>query len=364
MRKNILIICPFPQGVAAGQRLKYEQYFENWRENEYDITVSPFMDLRMWKIIYTKGNYLSKIIGTLKGTFLRILDTFKIKNYDIIYVFMWVTPLGSSLFERIFRKLSKRLIFDVEDNIIIENNSQINSIINKLKSTKKITYLIKEADHVITSSPFLNEYCLKINKKKACTYISSSVNVEKFIPVNKYNNTKKIIIGWTGTFSSKIYLNTLEKVFIELSLKCDFKLRIIGNFEYYLPGIDVEVIQWTEKNEVKDLQEIDIGIYPLIPNEWVLGKSGLKAIQYMAFALPTVATNFGTTPRIITHMENGWLVSTENEWVIALETLIKNAELRRKLGNAARTTVVENYSTDIINSSYLKILNNLTIEKL
>jgi len=31
--KRIFVMCPFPQGVAAGQRLKYEQYFDHWREN-------------------------------------------------------------------------------------------------------------------------------------------------------------------------------------------------------------------------------------------------------------------------------------------------------------------------------------------
>ncbi len=58
----------------------------------------------------------------------------------------------------------------------------------------------------------------------------------------------------------------------------------------------------------------DVGVY-LLPQMtgWVLGKSGLKAIQYMAFGLPTVATDVGTTPRIIQQHENGWLVKTEME---------------------------------------------------
>ena len=152
----------------------------------------------------------------------------------------------------------------------------------------------------------------------------------------------------------------LQNVFLELSKRIDFKLRVIGNFQYDLPGIDLEVIQWTKETEVEDLQGIDIGIYPLVQDDWVLGKSGLKAIQYMAFGLPTVATNVGNTPRIIKHMTNGWLVRTDEEWVEALEELIKNPQLRRNLGEAARMTVLENYSTDVIESNYLSILNNVT----
>jgi glycosyltransferase involved in cell wall biosynthesis len=359
-KRKILVICPFPQDVAAGQRLKYEQYFDHWRENGYEITVSSFMDMQLWKIVYEPGHYLAKVFGTMHGHFRRLFDVFRIGRYDLVYVFMWVTPLGTSFFERVVRALSKRLIFDIEDNLFIKQVNEINPFLGFLKSTGKTRYLIETADHVITSSPFLNDFCLGINKKKECTYISSSVDTDNLLPVNPYKNDEKVTIGWTGTFSSKPYLNELRNVFYELNKRCEFRLRVIGNFQYELPGIDLEVIQWTKETEVEDLQGIDIGVYPLVNDDWVLGKSGLKAIQYMAFGLPTVATNAGTTPIIIRQMENGWLVNSEQEWVEALETLVKNPVLRRKLGEAARTTVLENYSTHVIKSNYLKILNKLT----
>ena len=361
--KKILIICPFPQGVAAGQRLKYEQYFDHWRENGYEITVSPFMDMATWNIVYLPGNYVAKILGTLRGHFQRLRDIFRVNKYDLVYVFMWVTPLGSSLLERIFRVLAKKLIYDIEDNVLMEKSSEVNPFIEFFKGTGKTKYLIKTADHIITSSPFLNDYCLGINKKKACTYISSSIDTDRYLPVNTYSNDRKVTIGWTGTFSSRLYLDLLRNVFIVLQKRCDFRLRVIGNFQYELPGIDLEVIQWTKEKEVEDLQGIDIGVYPLVNDAWVLGKSGLKAIQYMAFGLPTVATNVGTTPRIIQQMENGWLVKTDDEWVQALATLVENPNLRRKLGTAARTTVHANYSRHVIKSNYLNIINKLTGNK-
>ena len=50
--KKLLVPCPFPQGVAAGQRLKYGQYFEDWRADGFDITFSSFMNEALWKIAY------------------------------------------------------------------------------------------------------------------------------------------------------------------------------------------------------------------------------------------------------------------------------------------------------------------------
>jgi glycosyltransferase involved in cell wall biosynthesis len=356
--KTILIICPFPYGVAAGQRLKYEQYIGIWRDNGYSVTISSFMDDSMWKVVYCKGKYFQKVFGTLKGYVRRFNDIFHVCRYDIVYVHQWITPFGTTLIERVICKLSNKIIYDLEDNIVMGGSSNVNYFTNFIKNPNKTKYLIRVADYVISSSPYLNNYCLALNNKKMCSYVSSSVNTDVFLPANACNK-RKITIGWTGTFSSVQYLNSLRSVLIELKKYCNFKLRIIGNFEYTFPEVDLEVIQWDKENEVKDMQEIDIGIYPLFCDEWVLGKSGLKAIQYMAFGIPCVATNIGTSSDIINHMDDGWLVSTDEEWVAALKELINDSNLRRKIGTNARKKIVDSYSIHAIKNQYLSILDSM-----
>ena len=65
--------------------------------------------MKTWDILYEESNYLLKIIGTLKGYLRRIRDIFILRNFEIIYILMWVTPLGSTLFERLVRKFSRKL---------------------------------------------------------------------------------------------------------------------------------------------------------------------------------------------------------------------------------------------------------------
>ena len=49
-----------------------------------------------------------------------------------------------------------------------------------------------------------------------------------------------------------------------------------------------------------------------------LRKSGLKALQYMAIGIPTVATDVGTSSDIIENMKDGILVNNDEEWIVLL----------------------------------------------
>jgi glycosyltransferase involved in cell wall biosynthesis len=357
-RLRMLVLCPFPLRVAAAQRLKFEQYYDDWRANGWEVDVAPYMDIGLWEVLFERGHLLTKTLGAIKGTLRRLRDVAIIPRYDLIYCHMYVTPLGTSLFERVTRRLASRLILDVEDNVLVGQRGvdNPNPLVRLLKGRGKARYLIRHADHVITSSPFLNDACLAINEAHACTYISSSVDTHRFVPADRYSNEDGVTIGWTGTFSSRPFLDMLRPVFQTLAKRRKFRLRVIGNFDYDLPGVNLEVVRWTAEREVQDLQALDIGVYPLPIDEWVTGKSGLKAIQYMAFGLPCVATEVGTTPMIIRDGENGLLVRTPEEWIVALERLIDDPALRRQLGEQARRDAVAKYSIHAVARDYRAVL--------
>lgn len=356
---RLLVICPYPVGVAAGQRLKYEQYLDDWKSNGYEVTIAPFMDMRMWSKLYESGHFLSKFFGTIRGCLRRIRDLVRIPFYDGVYIFMWVTPVGSSFFERMAVWLAKKVVYDVEDNIFVEKGNELNRFAKLLKSPAKTEVLVTGADHVITSSPILNDYCQKMKGSDECTFVTSSVNANRYLAAPSKPDDQKVVIGWTGTFTSKVFLDELKPVFVELQSERDFKLTVIGNFDYDFPEIDCETIRWTKENEIQDLQQFDIGVYPLPNEDWVLGKSGLKVIQYMAMSLPTVSTRYGTATEIINHGENGFLADTQDEWVELLKQLIDNQRLRLQMGLAARKTVNERYSTNVVRAQYQQVLDSV-----
>ena len=356
--KKILIICPYPEAVAAGQRLKYEQYIDDWELNDFEVEIASFMDLKMWDIVHKEGHTLAKITGTLFGTLKRIKNLFTLNGYDIVYIHMYVTPVGGPFFEKIYRRLAKKVIFDLEDNRFLGADKESKGIAQRLRGTGKTKFLVKTANHVISSSPALNDVCRQMNDRKQSTYISSSIDTDRFIPNNQYSNDKKVTIGWTGTSSTRPYLDLLRPVFIKLKQQRDFKLIVIGNFEYDFPEMDLEVIQWSATKEVEDLQKLDIGVYPLPIDDWVMGKSGLKAIQYMSFGLPCVATDISTVQQFVVNGENGFLVRTDDEWLARLTELIDSPSLRKKIGENARQTVLERFSKNVVKNQYLSVLKS------
>ena len=357
-RKKILVICPNPVGYAPGQRLKYEQYFDIFKDAGYDITVSSFMTESFQKIVYKKGRLLQKVFWTLVGYGRRIRDLFRMKNYDIVYVFLWVCPFAPPVFEWTTRKLARKLIYDIDDLVFLTPPSTANPLVHYLRSSRNHISLMKSADHVITCTPYLDSFVRKYNQKT--TDISSTINTDLYRPKTDYRPAEKFVIGWSGSHSTSKYLHLLDDVFKQLARETQFKLLVMGDPDFKLEGVDVEAIAWKEEYEVETIGKFDIGVYPLPDEQWVLGKSGLKALQYMSLGIPTIATDIGTIKRIIRNNENGFLVTTPEEWKQALLQLINDKTMRERIGKEAVKTVENHYSINSTKGTYLSILDSLS----
>lgn len=356
--KRIVVVCPHPEGVAPGQRLKYEQYFQHFRKNGFEIIVKPFMSNRFWDIVYKKGNFLEKIFWTLYGYMRRIALLPFLPFYDGVYLFLNVTPFGLPVLERLYIMLNPYVIYDIDDLVFLGNTSKVNKIISLLKRPEKYTYLLQHAKHVIVCTPYLKKFALERNSH--VTDISSTINTDAYIPVNAYSNDKTLVVGWSGSHSTLKYFYLLKDVLLELRKQYNFKILIFGVQECNIDGLDIEVVPFHETLEVFTLQRLDIGLYPLPLNEeWVYGKSGLKALQYMALGIPTIATSIGANLRIIENNVSGVLVISMDEWYSAIEALLNEPQMRKKIGLNGNKTVIAEYSIDANKDTYLEILQSV-----
>jgi glycosyltransferase involved in cell wall biosynthesis len=275
----------------------------------------------------------------------------------VVYVFLWVVPFAPPVFEKLTSRLARKMVYDIDDLVFLTPPSSTNPLVHYLRSPKNHICLMKSANHVITCTPYLDQFVRKHNSKT--TDISSTINTHLYRPKTDYSIKSKVVIGWSGSHSTSKYLHLLDDVFRELAKQFDFKLLVMGDESFTIDGVEVEALPWKESYEVDVINRFDIGVYPLPDEQWVLGKSGLKALQYMALGVPTVATAIGTIFRIIQSGENGYLVHNKEEWIDTLSKLIKDQSLREALGRRAAQTVEEQYSINANKNVYLSILDNL-----
>lgn len=356
---RMVVVCPHPQDMVPGQRLKYEQYFDYFRQNNIEVTVRPFMTVRFQNIVYKKGNFLEKVWWTICGYWWRFLLLFSLRRYDVAYIFLWVTPFGPPFFEWLYCRLAKKVIYDIDDLVYLPGiKSDVNPVISGIKGRNKPIYLMKKADHVITCTPYLDEIVRRYNQKT--TDISSTINTTLYRPKTDFSINGKVTLGWSGSVSTIKHLRVLEPVLQRLKREglC-FRLLVMGEENFTMDGIETEALAWKESYEVDVIKRFDIGLYPLPNERWVYGKSGLKALQYMAAGVPVVATAIGTNFRIIENDVNGFLVSNDEEWIQCLKRLIQDEALRKRIGLKGAEVVENRFSINANRDTYLSIIQNV-----
>lgn len=82
-----------------------------------------------------------------------------------------------------------------------------------------------------------------------------------------------------------------------------------------------------------------IGLAPLMDTQFNRSKSAIKAMDYAALGLPTVASKIDVYDSVIRHGENGLLVmNTDSEWFSVLAALVRNPRQRQLLAASARAS--------------------------
>jgi glycosyltransferase involved in cell wall biosynthesis len=355
--KKVLILCLHRPGRSPSQRFRFEQYLNFLEQHNYSFTFSYLLNEKADKIFYKPGHAFKKSLIVAKSTVKRIKEVITAKKFDLVFVQREAFMLGSSIFEKMIGK-SIPLIFDFDDSIWMQNISDANKKLSFLKDANKTKHIIKAAKLVFAGNQYLAEYAKPFNNniKVVPTTIDTDIYKRK---INVGNDT--VCIGWSGSFSTIQHFATaipaLKRIKEHYASKVTFK--IIGDGNYYCQELDVKGEPWVSETEVEELSKIEIGIMPLPDDEWAKGKCGLKGLQYMALSIPTLMSPVGVNTEIIQHGENGYLPLSEDDWVKYLSELIQNKELRKRIGDAGRVTVIEKYSVEAWKEKYLEYFDEL-----
>ena len=102
-------------------------------------------------------------------------------------------------------------------------------------------------------------------------------------------------------------------------------------------------VDWRELP--RHIAQVDVNIAPLVDNPQRRGKSAVKYLEAAVVGVPTVASRLDPYQNDIADGATGLLAATNDEWVDGMTRLKEGAELRRRLGEAARERVLAQHTT-------------------
>ena len=356
---KIVFVVPYPPTFSPSQRFRFEQYFSLLKARTYFFETHSFWDTMTWAILYKKGNFITKSIGFIKGFSKRFLLLFNLSHVDFIFIHREAAPIGPPIFEWIIaRVLKKKIIYDFDDAIWLPNTSGENSLVAHLKWHQKVRAICRWSYAVSCGNKYLCEYARQFNMRVFLN--PTTIDTEHLHnPKLYYSKIKstKIIMGWTGTHSTLKYIDSLLPVFKTLEEKFPNQIEfvVVADKEPLFTLSCLRFVRWNKQTEIQDLLQFDIGLMPLTDDVWSQGKCGFKALQYLALQIPAVVSPVGVNNPIVENGVSGFVCAEEQAWIEALTLLIENEALRKKMGEAGRKKVIENYSVLSNSENFLSL---------
>ena len=221
----------------------------------------------------------------------------------------------------------------------------------------------KNADMVSTTTDILRQKLSAINPNTVV--LPNLVDFEQY-PVIEHVK-KRIRVGWQGGASHYEDLHMIAPAIKKLLKKhdnVDFvfwgDLRMYGLFRD-IPIERIECHQWVKQIVYPyklAAMNLDIGLCPIIDNEFNRNKSAIKWMEYSVVKAATIASNIPPYSVVIEDGKTGMLVNSDG-WFDALDELVQNENKRKQLSINAFDEVHTNHNANSKAGLWLNAYENL-----
>ena len=236
-----------------------------------------------------------------------------------------------------------KIIMDIDDAIKVrEDNPMLKDHIVE-DANFVFTRTAKFVDAITVTTEYLAENIRKITDKPVIVAPNSYDPSYHLVKNTKHLGQPRII--WAGSITHSADLQMIAPVVKRIKERFGVKFVTIG---------DTRVKEWWGSDtEVRPSVGIayymqtlaslsgDIGICPLVDDEFNRNKSQIKAIEYGLLGLPVVAS-----PTVYNGIPTIDIASSEEEWFEYLSKLIEDKEYREDRGKKHYNWVKENCSIE------------------
>jgi glycosyltransferase involved in cell wall biosynthesis len=259
---------------------------------------------------------------------------------------------------RLFAALSRARVFDVDDAIYVRKPRRLGDAPDdSVWRRRKFAATCRAVDAVAAGNEILAGAARA--SARAVIVLPTSIDTALYRPSNALQEDPPTIV-WIGSPENLVYLEMIRPALARLRERHPrLKMRIICSRFPDWPEVSIERVEWSSAIEADSLASAHIGVMPLTDDEWARGKCAFKLLQYMAAALPCVASPVGANTEAVIDGVTGLHARTDADWERQLEALITSPQLRAQLGANGHAHVESRYAMRTYRTRYLELLTRL-----
>lgn len=250
-------------------------------------------------------------------------------------------------------------------DVIFEWKDGVNIDIKKNQSRlDEIKWSLENCDMLTVTTGVLADvfrpYCENIRVLPNCV----DMNIWNRLPLVR-KNPDEVRIYWSGGYSHWEDLFMIKEVLVKIAQDYKNVKIVIGGWkpvgmEMEYPKDQFEFRPWVDTVAypyATAIADPDIAVIPVVDNEFNRCKSAIKWIEMGSLRVPSVSSLISPYQEMVSLKEDNGIFIEHNSpdsWYKGIEMLVKDAALRKKIGDAAHETVKENFD---INTQYHQWVN-------
>lgn len=322
--------------LAASTRYRLGQYVPGLASMGIDLQIRHLLGDDYLRRRFSGASLpLAAILG---AGFARLVDLWHQDEYDAVILHCELFPLMPGWMERAL--IRKPYIYDYDDAFHLKYRSGPLGMARPLLGRKFDTVMAGAAE-VTAGNQVLADYARLHNPNTR--YLPTVVDTARYLPQPAKRGGQVFTVGWIGSPSTTPYLSELVAPLSAIGQEGPVQFIVIGGKAPVVPNVTVVELDWDEDTELDLINSFDVGVMPLPDDGWARGKCAFKLIQYMACAVPVIASPVGANVDVV-NAECGLLASTPQEWTDAFRLLRDHPATRAKMGEVGRERVVQHYS--------------------
>lgn len=239
-----------------------------------------------------------------------------------------------------------RLVYDTDDDVfsVNEANWAAFNLYGQPEIQDAVTHMAQVSDLVTVTTDYLSGVMREHTGNNATAVLPNCVPA--FVLDLPQAERTRPAVGWAGGDSHGEDVGLIAgpvRRFLKRFPGWDFQLNGADFRPTFQAAQRVIHRKWVpvydDPSGYYETLDFDIGLVPLVMRPFDYSKSNIKCLEYAARGIPAIATDCDVYRSFIRHGENGFLVKAEHEWLRYMSILASDDELRRKMGEQARSDV-------------------------